>query len=97
LFDLGESFRVVIISVPEGEDKPLKYPTMFHTSDLCLINKTDLLPYVDFDVSKCKEYALRINHHLQFFDMSVKCGEGLENWYNWLREGCRKLQYSNQE
>ncbi len=97
LFDLGESFRVVIISVPEGEDKPLKYPTMFHTSDLCLINKTDLLPYVDFDVRKCKEYALRINHHLQFFDMSVKCGEGLENWYNWLREGCRKLQSSNQE
>ena len=97
LFDLGESFRVVIISVPEGEDKPLKYPTMFHTSDLCLINKTDLLPYVDFNVNRCKEYALRINHHLQFFDMSVKGGEGLEIWYNWLREECKKLQLSDPE
>ncbi len=86
LFDLGESFRVVIISVTEGDDKPLKYPTMFHTSDICIINKIDLLPYVDFSVEKCKEYALRINHHLQFFEMSVKSGEGLENWYSWFRD-----------
>jgi hydrogenase nickel incorporation protein HypB len=85
LFDLGESFRVVIISVTEGDDKPLKYPTMFHTSNICIINKTDLLPYVDFNVNKCKDYALRINHNLQFLEMSAKSGEGLENWYDWLR------------
>jgi len=97
LFDLGESFRVVIISVTEGDDKPLKYPTMFYTSNICIINKTDLLPYVDFDADKCKEYALRINHHLQFFDMSVKSGEGIENWYNWLRKGCKKIQLSDSE
>lgn len=91
LFDLGESFRIVIISVTEGDDKPLKYPTMFYSSNLCIINKTDLLPYVDFNVKKCEESALRINHHLQFFEMSVKNGEGLENWYSWLRERYKKL------
>lgn len=91
LFDLGESYRIVIISVTEGDDKPLKYPTMFNSSNLCIINKTDLLPYVDFDVKKCKEFALRINHHLQFFEMSVKNGEGLENWYSWLKERYKKL------
>lgn len=91
LFDLGESYRIVIISVTEGDDKPLKYPTMFYSSNLCIINKTDLLPYVDFNVKKCKESAIRINHHLQFFEMSVKNGEGLENWYSWLREQYKKI------
>jgi hydrogenase nickel incorporation protein HypB len=86
LFDLGEKARVVIISTTEGEDKPIKYPTMFETSDICIINKTDLLPYVDFDMEKCKEYAMRVNHHLQFFEISVKTGEGMDNWYNWLKE-----------
>jgi hydrogenase nickel incorporation protein HypB len=84
LFDLGENQRVVVISVTEGEDKPLKYPNMFHTSNLCIINKTDLLPYVDFDVAKAKEYALRVNHHLQFIELSVKTGEGMQQWYQWL-------------
>ena len=64
LFDLGEAKRVVVISVTEGDDKPLKYPNMFHTSDICIINKIDLLPYVDFNVEKAKEYALKVNHHL---------------------------------
>ena len=91
LFDLGELYRIVVISVTEGDDKPLKYPTMFYSSNLCIINKTDLLPYVDFNVKKCKEFALRINHHLQLFEMSVKNGEGLENWYSWLREQYKKL------
>lgn len=85
LFDLGESARIVVISVTEGEDKPLKYPTMFQSSDICIINKTDLLPYVDFDVEKAKEYALRVNHHLKFFEVSVKTGEGMDNWYNYLK------------
>ena len=86
LFDLGESLRLVIMSVTEGDDKPIKYPTMFHTSDICIINKTDLLPYVDFDLEKAKEYGLQVNHHLQFFELSVKTGEGMERWYEWLKE-----------
>lgn len=86
LFDLGEADRVVVISTTEGEDKPLKYPTMFETSDICIINKTDLLPYVDFDMEKCKEYALQINHHLRFFEISVKTGEGMDGWYSWLKD-----------
>ncbi len=85
LFDLGEAYRVVIMSVTEGDDKPLKYPNMFHTSDICLINKTDLLPYVDFDIAKAKEYALKANHHLRFFEISAKTGEGMNEWFDWLR------------
>lgn len=86
LFDLGESKRVVIISVTEGDDKPIKYPNMFESSDLCIINKTDLLPYVDFNVQRAKEYALRVNHHLDFFELSVKTGEGFNNWLEWLKK-----------
>ncbi len=86
LFDLGEAMRVVIISTTEGDDKPLKYPTIFETSDICIINKTDLLPYVDFDVAKAKEYALRVNPRLIFFKLSVKTGEGMEPWLEFLKE-----------
>ena len=85
LFDLGEAHRVVIISVTEGDDKPLKYPNMFHSSDLCLINKTDLLPYVDFDLAKFKEYALRVNHDLNFITISAKTADGFSEWLNWLK------------
>jgi hydrogenase nickel incorporation protein HypB len=84
LFDLGESKRVVIISVTEGEDKPLKYPNMFQSSQLCLINKSDLLPYVDFDVQNFKEYAFRVNHHIEFITLSAKTGEGFGEWMAWL-------------
>ena len=86
MFDLGESYRVVVISVTEGDDKPIKYPDMFRTSHICIINKTDLLPYVDFDVEKAKDYALRVNHHLKFFELSAKSGEGMDAWYGWLKE-----------
>ena len=86
LFDLGESRRVVIISVTEGDDKPLKYPDMFHTSDLCLINKVDLLPYVPFNVENAKHYALHANPKLRFISVSAQTGEGMEEWYQWLRE-----------
>ena len=86
MFDLGEAHRVVIISVTEGDDKPIKYPDMFRTSDICIINKTDLLPYVDFDTEKAKDYALRVNHHLKFFELSAKSGEGMDAWYTWLKE-----------
>jgi hydrogenase nickel incorporation protein HypB len=84
LFDLGESKRVVIISVTEGDDKPIKYPPMFESSQLCIINKTDLLPYVDFDMEKAKEYAKRVNPNLEFIELSVKTGEGMNDWYTWL-------------
>jgi hydrogenase nickel incorporation protein HypB len=85
LFDLGEATRVVIISTTEGEDKPLKYPTMFQSSQICIINKTDLLPYVDFNMEKTKQYALQVNHHLKFFEVSAKTGEGMTPWYEWLK------------
>lgn len=85
LFDLGESKRVVIISVTEGADKPSKYPTMFETAQLCLINKSDLLPYVDFSIEEVKEHALRINPKLSFIVVSARSGEGFELWYDWLK------------
>jgi hydrogenase nickel incorporation protein HypB len=86
LFDLGEALKVVIISVTEGDDKPLKYPTMFHEADLCILNKIDLLPYVEFDVAKCRENAIRVNHHLEWFEVSAKTGEGLAVWQEWLEK-----------
>ncbi len=85
MFDLGESKRVVIISVTEGEDKPIKYPYMFSTSHLCVINKTDLIPYVDFEIAKTKEYAVKVNHHLEFIEVSAKTGDGMQKWYEWLK------------
>jgi len=85
LFDLGESKRIVIISTTEGDDKPLKYPTMFETSQLCIINKTDLLPYVDFDMEKAISYAKQVNPKLEVMELSVKSGEGMEKWYEWLK------------
>ncbi|PHS54376.1 MAG: hydrogenase accessory protein HypB [Lutibacter sp.] len=86
MFDLGESKRVVIISTTEGEDKPIKYPDMFHTSDICIINKIDLLPYVNINIEKLKNYALQVNPNLQFFEVSATTGEGMNEWYNWLKE-----------
>ncbi|MBV5304094.1 MAG: hydrogenase nickel incorporation protein HypB [Chlorobium sp.] len=86
LFDLGEALKVVIISVTEGDDKPLKYPTMFHEADLCILNKIDLLPYVEFDVAKCRENAMRVNHHLEWFELSATTGEGLAQWQQWLEK-----------
>ena len=86
MFDLGEHHKIVIISITEGDDKPHKYPTMFSVADVCIINKTDLLPYVDFDINKCKEYALQVNHHLSFFELSAKTGSGMDQWYDWLKD-----------
>ena len=86
LFDLGERAKVTILSVTEGEDKPLKYPHMFRASTLLLINKLDLLPYVNFDVDRCLTYARQINSDLQICLLSATTGEGLEGWYDWLLE-----------
>ena len=85
MFDLGESKRVVIISTTEGEDKPIKYPDMFYTSDISIINKIDLLPYVNIDIQKLKNYALQVNPNLQFFEVSATNGDGMEAWYDWLK------------
>jgi hydrogenase nickel incorporation protein HypB len=92
MFDLGESNRVVIISTTEGEDKPLKYPDMFDTSDICIINKIDLLPYLNFDMEKLKTSALQVNPKLQFFEVSATTGQGMENWYSWLKKVQRLAQ-----
>jgi hydrogenase nickel incorporation protein HypB len=83
-FDLGEARRVVVLSVTEGEDKPLKYPDMFATADLMLLNKADLLPHLDFDVGKCLANALRINPNLQTLTVSAKTGEGVEAFAAWI-------------
>ncbi|MCX6300417.1 MAG: hydrogenase nickel incorporation protein HypB [Bacteroidetes bacterium] len=85
MFDLGEKERAVVISVTEGEDKPLKYPDMFHSSTLCIINKTDLLPYVKFNVEKAKEYARKVNPALEIIELSCTSGEGMQLWYEWLK------------
>ena len=85
MFDLGESKRVVIISTTEGEDKPIKYPDMFLSSDLCIINKIDLLPYLNLDVQKLKAYAKQVNPKLEFVEVSATTGEGMQNWYGWLQ------------
>ncbi len=92
MFDLGENQRVVIMSVTEGDDKPIKYPDMFHTSCACIINKTDLLPYVPFDMDKAVENAKKVNPKLQIFQVSCTTGDGMDNWYHWLKEQVQRLQ-----
>ena len=84
MFDLGETERVVVISVTEGDDKPLKYPLMFSICDVVIINKIDVLPYFDFDVEKCKEYIKRRNPNAKVFMICAKTGEGVDEWANWL-------------
>jgi hydrogenase nickel incorporation protein HypB len=85
LFDLGERGKVVIVSVTEGEDKPLKYPQMFRASDLMVLNKIDLLPYVAFDVERCIASARQVNPRLSIVQVSATRGDGLADWYAWLR------------
>jgi hydrogenase nickel incorporation protein HypB len=85
-FDLGEAHKVAILSVTEGEDKPLKYPDMFHAADLMILNKTDLLPYLDFDVNTCIAYARRVNPQIQVLQCSARSGEGMEHWLEWIEQ-----------
>jgi hydrogenase nickel incorporation protein HypB len=86
MFDLGEDGKVVIISVTEGTDKPLKYPYMFAAADLVVINKTDLLPYVDFDLDACRRYVASINRHAEVVAVSATTGDNLAAWYGWLAD-----------
>ena len=90
-FDLGEEAKVVILSVTEGEDKPLKYPDMFRRADLMVLNKADLLPHVAFDVERCVEYARRARPDIEVLEVSATTGQGLEGWYRWLEERRRAL------
>ncbi len=91
-FDLGEAHKVVILSVTEGEDKPIKYPDMFHAADLMLLNKIDLLPHLEFDVEKCIEYARRVNPKIKVLKVSASSGEGMESWYQWLKTSRQLVQ-----
>ncbi|HMM12656.1 MAG TPA: hydrogenase nickel incorporation protein HypB [Bacteroidales bacterium] len=84
LFDLGETKRVVIISVTEGDDKPAKYPNMFETAQLCIVNKIDLLPYVDFDMQQFEDTLHKINKTIEIIHLSAKTGEGLDQWIDWI-------------
>ncbi len=84
-FDLGEAHKVAILSVTEGEDKPIKYPDMFQAADLLLLNKIDLLPYLDFDIEQCMEYARRVNPGIQILQVSATTGERMSNWYQWIK------------
>lgn len=92
LFDLGEHQRVVILSVTEGDDKPVKYAPMFHGSPVCVINKTDLLQYVGFDLAKARENLHKINHHMQIVELSATTLEGLDRWLELIRWGLKNLQ-----
>lgn len=94
-FDLGEAHKVVLLSVTEGEDKPLKYPDMFHAADLMILNKIDLLPYVDFDVEKCEEFARRVNPNIQILQLSTTKKENFRAWTDWLTDAVGKCQSSN--
>ena len=84
-FDTGASKNVMILSVPEGHDKPLKYPLMFQICDVVLINKIDVLPYFDFDIEACKERVKKLNPNIQIIPISSRTGEGMDAWYDWLR------------
>jgi hydrogenase nickel incorporation protein HypB len=88
-FQVGEDFKAMILSVTEGEDKPAKYPLMFHESRVLLINKIDLLPYLDIRIEKFREEALKVNPNLVIFEVSCKTGEGLDAWYDWLRDAVK--------
>ncbi len=84
-FDLGEAHKVAILSVTEGEDKPLKYPDMFHAADVMLLNKIDLLPHLTFDVEQCIANALRVNPKIKVLQVSATSGEGMDAWYTWIK------------
>lgn len=91
-FDTGASKNVMILSVPEGHDKPLKYPLMFQVCDAVIINKIDVMPYFDFDMEKVRAYIKQRNKNAEIFPISAKTGEGMENWESWLIEQVRRWQ-----
>ena len=82
--DLGEAHKVVLLSVTEGEDKPLKYPDIFAEADLMLLSKVDLLPFLDFDIRRCREFAMRVNPQIQIINVSARTGDGLPAFCHWI-------------
>lgn len=94
-FDCGEDAKIAILSVAEGDDKPEKYPLLFHLAKAMLLNKIDLLPYVDFDAKKAATSARKLNADLDVFDVSCRTGEGLDKWYEWLRQQCSEKKNAN--
>jgi hydrogenase nickel incorporation protein HypB len=90
MWDLGEAAKVAILSVTEGEDKPLKYPDLFAASRLMVLNKTDLLPHVDFDVARCIEYARRVNPKIEVLLLSARTGQGMDAWLDWLLQATQE-------
>ena len=91
-FDTGASKNAMILSVPEGHDKPLKYPLMFSICDVVLVNKIDVMPYFDFDLEKCKEYVKKRNPNAKVIPICAKTGEGIDEWADWLRSQVAKWQ-----
>lgn len=91
LFDVGEHHRVVVLSVTEGDDKPIKYQEMFASSDVVIINKIDLLPYVDFNLSHCIEQIKKLSPHALIFQLSATTGVGMDDWLAWLSQQCNEL------
>ncbi len=85
-FDCGEDAKVALLSVTEGDDKPEKYPLLFNLAQAMVLNKVDLLPYVDFDVARAREFSTKLNKDLPIFEVSCRTQEGLETWYQWLRD-----------
>lgn len=90
-FDLGEAHKVVVLSVTEGEDKPLKYPDMFAQADLMLLNKTDLLPHLDFDVTACVDFARRVNPRIDILTVSAQTGDGMPAFHLWIEQRARDI------
>lgn len=84
-FDLGEAHKVAVLSVTEGEDKPIKYPDMFHAADLMILNKIDLLPFLDFDVEQCVSHARQVNPRIKILQLSAKTGAGMAAWLEWIK------------
>ncbi len=89
-FDLGEDYKVMILSVTEGDDKSEKYPLMFHEASVLLINKIDLLPYVDCNMNKIRETVLKINPHIKIFEISCQTKEGLDTWFQWISDHIKR-------
>jgi len=89
-FDLGEDFKVMILSVTEGDDKPEKYPLMFHEASVLLVNKTDLLPYVNCNMDKIRQTVLKINPKIKIFEISCQTKVGLDNWFQWILEHIKR-------
>lgn len=91
MFDLGERAKVAILSVTEGDDKPIKYPHMFQAASLLLINKIDLLPYVEFELDRCQAYARQVNPTIEIMTLSATTGEGLQTWFDWISAASRRV------